>query len=280
MFSRNGAPTGYNQIQPGLDQPNQIPPGQPGRPPSTPLQNAIVSPPNYSQDPSLAQWRQRPANQPNQPLTQQAMSGGQQPITRIGAPNPGDNGSQYNGPNFGAAPPQVRIGSPNPQDTTGGGITPNPSPQTGAPLNSSPNTTGGGITPNSQRSGMNYGGGWNEHIGQDGAAQALKQAFDMGLTGQQAVDHVNQNTPYKNQIAYYPDKNQYGAPGWYAAPNQAAGGALDLIQRNNGGGGAPHPQMTAQGGNSSMMTNPSLLNAVLYGNNNQPTPYMQQLMQV
>jgi hypothetical protein len=78
MFQNNGMPTGYDQIQPGLDQPNQAPPGQPGRP-RTALQGAIMgggAASQYPTDPSMTAWRQggqqrqlgQPHGAPQQPL--------------------------------------------------------------------------------------------------------------------------------------------------------------------------------------------------------------------
>lgn len=76
MFQNNGMPTGYDQIAPGRDLPKQTPPGQPGRPPSTPLQQAIA-PSQYPADPSMQQWRQsagqkRPISSVNPPAPPQA----------------------------------------------------------------------------------------------------------------------------------------------------------------------------------------------------------------
>lgn len=60
MFNDYGAPTGYDQMQPNLDVPNYSRPGQPGRPPSTPLQSAITGGRSeYPTDPTMVAWRQR-----------------------------------------------------------------------------------------------------------------------------------------------------------------------------------------------------------------------------
>lgn len=56
-YDPNGAPSGYNQIQPGLDQPKAPGRGTPPRP-QTPLQNAIL-PAQYPVDPGFAKWRER-----------------------------------------------------------------------------------------------------------------------------------------------------------------------------------------------------------------------------
>jgi hypothetical protein len=61
-FQFNGAPTGYDQIAPGRDLPKATQPGAPGRPAAPPLQQAIMGPSQYQQDPLLAAWR---AKQPN-----------------------------------------------------------------------------------------------------------------------------------------------------------------------------------------------------------------------
>lgn len=83
----------------------------------------------------------------------------------------------------------------------------------------------------------NLGGGWNQ-FSQPGTPQgALQQAFQQGLSGQQAVDAANSSLGLQppNSISANSD-GSYGLPnGFYVAPNAQNGGSLDLIQRSGGG---------------------------------------------
>lgn len=80
------------------------------------------------------------------------------------------------------------------------------------------------------------GGGWADYAKPGSAQQALYDAFNSGLTGEDAVQYAAKNGA--PGIAYYADKNQYGLPnGYYVAPNPSDSSKLDLIQRASGGGG-------------------------------------------
>lgn len=67
MFKENGSPTGYDQIAPGRDAPQNRPGAPNGRPPTggpDPLQSAIVGPSQYPPDPGFVKWRQGPVQPP------------------------------------------------------------------------------------------------------------------------------------------------------------------------------------------------------------------------
>lgn len=109
------------------------------------------------------------------------------------------------------------------------------------------NAMSGSGSPGGNVSFNNMGGGWNQYSTPGSPQALLAQAFQKGLTGQQAVDYATQNGA--PGIAYYADSGNYGLPnGFYAAPNAQNGGQLDLIQRGGGSGGSSSSSDVSQYG--------------------------------
>jgi len=286
MFENNGAPTGYNQIQPGLDQPRQTPPGRPGRPPSaaTPLQNAIVNPvaPAYPTDQGFLQWRQatRPG-QIGQQGTQQPMAGGLgsmgEPGGFAGAPAPqqisvqptsflqGDS-MMGGGAPLGKAPQQA------PQFGNTGTIfhpgVPAGQPQFGTMPQAQP------AQAQASFGNLSDPHAWMSLVGnQDQLRQFVSQG--LGAAAQRKPDLVD----------YYMKKIQ-GQPG--ANAQEQAGSAqywMDKMQQDPNVTGRPapgqqRPMPRFNAGMDPNSMNPALMQAVLYGQNQQPSNYLQQMMQV
>lgn len=89
------------------------------------------------------------------------------------------------------------------------------------------------------------GGGWSQYATDPTTPQgALAALLAQGITGQAAVDKLNQN-PATAGIEYYANSGEYGLPdGYYAAPNSS--GTVDLIQRSaEGGSSAASSPVTA-----------------------------------
>lgn len=232
MFDKYGQPYGYGQDAPGKDLPQQAGSGplsqaiqgnapsflKPGATPNTGA--PIGSSPQYPADPGMLQWRQGGA-----PAAMQGGMATSSPLSSaIGQLS---------------APQQPMSALPNGQPPVGTQPLPRATPALAPP------SQGGLGTSPPQGGGFNFGGGWDQA---NPKGKALQAALASGLSGQAAVDHLNQN-PATAGVAYYPDKGYYGIDGSsYAAPNAANGGALDLIQRHGGGGGggsAPGGGMSA-----------------------------------
>jgi hypothetical protein len=118
-------------------------------------------------------------------------------------------------------------------------------PGTGGNIHYDPTTgqmiTAGTRTPDtsSGQPGTTFGGGWDTYAANPYIA-GLKALANQGITGQDAIDRLNQD-PKTAGIAYYKDSGNYGIPGsdnLYIAPNANNGGALDVIHRPNPEGGS------------------------------------------
>lgn len=280
MFDKFGQPNGYGQnTTPGKDLPKMnATPVNPLSQAIQPLQPPTTTPgggaPQYPPDPTLTSWLARTGG--SGPINTGSNTGVALPQGSIdippsgGSPFPPLTGGivkPYDGSSISAAgsgPAQEgasvsSVGAPAlnpaaPATATGGIAPPTPAPVPHAPA--------------AAPQGAGLGNGWDQA---NPKAQALQNLLKSGISGQAAVDQLNQN-PATAGIAYYPDKGYYGIDSSsYAAPGASG---LELIQRSGGGNGGGtvnrrfSPLMAAVGGSQTPSAN----------QNDSQHQYLQQLL--
>lgn len=258
MFKENGSPTGYDQIAPGRDAPQNRPGGPNGRPPTAdPLQSAIVGPSQYPPDPGFVKWRQGPV---------------QPPTMTPGASGPGaiglDKGGGYQPPQqtppWQELPPQQQPGQIHTMGQQG--------------LQAQPgmaaNATGQITPPQGQPSAQDFIKQYQadpRHSPSEGVQplyQAMKQA------GYNVSPYMYGATPSNNEVNLNGEKYKLlggeGTPGayWYQAGMNDGGGM----------GGGMRPWMTARSGMQQQAPQANLQGAI-NPNTTDMTSLIQTLLQ-
>jgi hypothetical protein len=111
-----------------------------------------------------------------------------------------------------------------------------------------------------------------------GGQNDLQQLLTSGLSNDDAAKRFNEqfHRTTGNEATTYAD-GSLSIPEGYFYPD-GPNGELQWHPRNQSGGGHPPPQQQQQNGPLNN-TNPALLQAVLYGNSQQASPYIQRLLQ-